>query len=242
MNLANEARLFLRSTRHGILSTNSSKFPGYPFGSVAPFVTNHQAEPVILISTLAEHTKNILADPRVSLLVFSGEEDLQANARLTLIGEVIQADKNDADLRARYLRYLPQSANYFDMHDFSFYRIHIAQVRYIAGFGKMGWIDGDALLASDFSSASNQLASQEVAIVEHMNKDHADSLCDYCRYVHNIETEQAEMLGIDSDGFDVKVTHPGHESQIVRINFANPIHDAQSARAALVQLSKESRS
>ncbi len=242
MNLANEARLFLRSTRHGILSTNSSKFPGYPFGSVAPFVTDHHAEPIILISTLAEHTKNILADPRVSLLVFSGEEDLQANARLTLIGEAIEADKHDADLRARYLRYLPQASNYFDMHDFSFYRIHIAQVRYIAGFGRMGWIDGDALLASEFSPASNQLATQEVGIVEHMNKDHADTLCDYCRHVHKIETAQAEMLGIDSDGFDVKVTHPSQESQIVRINFANPIHDAQSARAALVQLAKESRS
>lgn len=143
--LAHEARQFLFSTRHAILSTHSMKYPGFPFGSVAPFVCNQQAEPVILISAIAEHTKNILENPKVSLLVFSGADDLQANARLTLMGEAVHCDKEDEDLRARYLRYLPQAAGYFDMHDFHFYRIQIEHVRYIAGFGRMGWFEGNAL-------------------------------------------------------------------------------------------------
>ncbi|MEQ1488510.1 MAG: pyridoxamine 5'-phosphate oxidase family protein, partial [Methylotenera sp.] len=139
MTLAKEALQFLRTTQSGVLSTFSAKFVGYPFGSVAPFILDHSGQPIILISTIAEHTQNIIANPKVSLLVFAGADDLQANARLTLIGEAVQIDKEDSHLRARYLRYFPQAESYFDMHDFSFYRIQIAQVRYIAGFGKMGW-------------------------------------------------------------------------------------------------------
>ncbi|MGZ8258047.1 MAG: HugZ family pyridoxamine 5'-phosphate oxidase [Methylotenera sp.] len=257
MSLALEARQFLRSTQSGMLSTFSAKFPGYPFGSVTPFVLDHSGQPVILISAIAEHTKNILANPKVSLLVFAGGEDLQANARLTLIGQATQADKEDANLRARYLRYLPQAASYFDMHDFRFYRIEIAQARYIAGFGKMDWLSGDQfsnvqLLGDETSSETQQLAEQETAIIEHMNADHADSLNAYCRHFHGINATNAQMLGIDSDGFDVRANVIHHaESQtqnqattltpILRFNFEHPIHDAQSARLALVSMSKAAK-
>lgn len=241
MTLATEARQFLRSTRRGILSTFSAKFSGYPFGSVAPFVTNHYAEPVILISTIAEHTKNIAENPKVSLLVFAGDEDLQANGRLTLIGEAIACNKNDADLRARYLRYMPQASSYFDMHDFSFYRIKIAQARYIAGFGKMGWIEGHALHGSDLLTAPNQLANQETSIIEHMNTDHTESLIAYCKHFHQVDAASAQMLGIDSDGFDVQLVDHQQLTQNLRFQFDQPIYDAQSARAALVAMSKAVR-
>lgn len=264
MSLALEARQFLRSTRSGILSTFSTKFPGYPFGSVAPFVLDHSGQPIILISSIAEHTRNILANPKVSLLVFAGDEDLQAGARLTLIGEANQIDKDDANLRTRYLRYLPQATGYFDMHDFSFYRIKIAQARYIAGFGKMGWVSGNALSGDKLSAnelsaetlsgeeliADSPLASQETAIIEHMNADHADSLIAYCRHFHGIDATQAQMLGIDRDGFDVRVDvraevkaniEAASPTSIVRFNFEQPIHDAQSARMALVGMSKAAK-
>jgi len=231
-----EARQFLRSTRTAILSTHSAKFEGYPFGSVAPFVLDHQCQPIILISNIAEHTKNIATNPKVSLLVFAGAEDLQANARLTLLGKAHIIDKNeDADLRARYLRYLPQASGYFDMHDFSFYRIQIETCRYIAGFGKMGWLSGSDLMTG--MPADSQLASQEAHILKHMNTDHADSLIAYCRHVHGVEATQANMLGIDCDGFDVAAT-VNNQTMTLRFAFAAPIHDAQSARAALVSLSK----
>ncbi len=235
MSLDTEARLFLRSTHTGILSTFSAKYVGYPFGSVAPFVLNHQAEPIILISTLAEHTKNIAANPKVSLLVFAGAEDLQANARLTLIGEALPCDKQDEDLRARYLRYIPQAASYFDMHDFSFYRIAIHQARYIAGFGKMSWLQGPQLLQPE-----NQLASQESSIIEHMNQDHADSLLAYCQHYHQVNASSATMLGIDSDGFDLEVSIENQKRRL-RFDFAEPIHDAISARTALVGMSRAAR-
>jgi len=251
MSLGREARQFLRSTRSGILSTLSSKFNGYPFGSVAPFILDHAGQPVLLISTIAEHTKNIIANPKVSLLVFAGNEDLQASSRLTLLGEAQQITKEDANLRARYLRYFPNAASYFEMHDFSFYRIHISQTRYIAGFGKMSWMTANDLYGKELTgeevngeqlvSDSSPLSAQETGIIEHMNADHADSMIAYCKHFHGVIALHAEMLGIDSDGFDVLIKDNDEKSQVLRFMFDQPINDALSARMALVAMSKATR-
>ena len=244
MSLAFEARQFLRATRSGVLSTLSAKFSGYPFGSVAPFILDHSGQPVVLISTIAEHTKNITANPKVSLLVFANNEDLQASARLTLIGEAKLINEVDADLRSRYLRYYPQAAGYFETHDFSLYRIEILQARYIAGFGKMGWITADTLLSetlagSELLTPSTKLAAQETAIIDHMNADHAHSLVAYAKHFYNIEVSHPQMLGIDSEGFDVSVSIAETiQTKTLRFNFEQPVHDAQSARMALVSMSK----
>ena len=240
MNLSLEARKFLRSTHSGILSTHSARYDGYPFGSVAPFVLDHSCQPVILISDIAEHTKNIALNPKVSLLVFAAGDDLQANSRLTLLGEAIKIFKDeDADLRARYLRYLPQAASYFDMHDFAFYRIHIHQARYIGGFGKMSWLS-DVDLFSGIADSGTLLASQETAIIEHMNADHAENLINYCKHFHNVDATQVQMLGLDCDGFDVEAT-VDNKTTMLRFDFEAQINDAQSARAALVAMAKAAR-
>ena len=241
MNLAAEAKQFLRGTQHGILSTISTKFAGYPFGSVTPFILGHDGQPIILISSIAEHTKNITANPKVSLLVFAKGDDLQANARLTLIGDAHNIGKEDADLMARYSRYFPESIGYFAMHDFSFYRIHIAQARYIAGFGKMGWVAGDAL---NIQPETNNIATLETDMIEHMNQDHADSLLQYCQYFYQITPKRAILIGIDNDGFDVEAVIEDKSAdaiKMLRFHFAAPIFDANSARAAFVAMSKQVR-
>lgn len=243
MNLANIARQFLRSNHNGILSTFSSKFSGYPFGSVAPFILDHSAQPIILISSIAEHTKNIIANPKVSLLVFEGDEDLQANSRLTLIGEAKKVESTEASrdyeyLKSRYLRYFPQSAGYFATHDFSFYRIAIKHARFIAGFGKMGWVEGHELTGSKITSDTSILSIQETGIIDHMNADHAHSMIAYCKYFHGISVLNVEMLGIDNEGFDTKATLVDDSIKIIRFTFDKPIIDAQSARVALVGMSK----
>ncbi|OQW70747.1 MAG: pyridoxamine 5'-phosphate oxidase [Proteobacteria bacterium ST_bin12] len=233
MTLATEARQFLRSTRHGILSTHSSKFAGYPFGSVTPFVLDSDCQPIILISSIAEHTKNIVVNPKVSLLIFAEGTDLQANARLTLIGEAAQIDKSDADLRARYLRYLPQTVSYFEMHDFAFYRITIHHARYIAGFGKMGWADG-----SEIAIANNTIAALENGMLQHMNADHMYSMMAYCQHFYNVKPQSVELIGVDIDGFDIRAIIDKGTTNTLRFNFETPISDAQSARAAFVAMSK----
>lgn len=232
MTLAYEAQQFLFSAHKGILSTHSAKFDGYPFGSVAPFVLNHQGMPTILISTIAEHTKNIIQNAHVSLVVFENENDLQANARLTLLAKAEQTDKNNKLMRARYLRYIPQAAQYFDMHDFSFYTLHITHARYIAGFGKMGWVEGDAM-----QIPSKPLFVEEPSILAHMNADHGENLKAYCQHFHHVKTDNAEMIGIDSLGFDVR----GDADTLLRFNFDTPISNAQEARVALVAMARVCR-
>ena len=236
MSLALEAQQFLCGTHKGILSTHSAKFEGYPFGSVAPFVLNHQGMPTILISTIAEHTKNVAQNAHVSLVVFENEADLQANARLTLLAIAEQTDKQNELMRARYLRYIPQAAQYFDMHDFSFYTLHITQARYIAGFGKMGWVEGEHMMIP-----SNPLFVEEAGIIEHMNADHPENLSAYCQHYHQVTPQTIEMIGIDSLGFDVRFDVRLDSEAILRFNFDAPISNAQEARTALVAMAKACR-
>jgi heme iron utilization protein len=238
MSLAAEAKQFFRSTRSGVLSSFSAKFAGYPFGSVMPFVLGHDCQPIVLISTIAEHTKNIIANSKVSLLVFAGAEDLHANGRLTLVGEAEQLDKNDADLMARYCRYFPDSIGYLAMHDFQFYRIHIAQARYIAGFGKMSWMDGDEII--DTNQSVNTIAKLETSMIEHMNADHQDSMQLYCQHFHAVTPSRVTLIGVDSDGFDIEAVI-GDDIKMLRFNFESPIFDANSARMAFAALSKTAR-
>ncbi|CDW93747.1 MULTISPECIES: HugZ family protein [unclassified Thiomonas] len=229
--LGQEARLFVRNHQNGVLSTLSKRLDGFPFGSVSPYVLDHEGHPVILISTLAEHTKNIDADPRVSLIVHPCAEDMQAAGRVTLVGRAERlSDK--AGFGARYLRYLPQAESYFAMHDFHFYRLRVEDVRFIGGFGKIHWIRPERYAPP----AAPALAAAEEGILAHMNADHAHNLREYCRHVHGVEVLDAAMVGIDCDGFDVRAD--GH---VLRVNFPEPVLDAEAARAALVELAKQAR-
>ena len=228
--IGNEARQFVRGQHSGVLSTLSQRLNGYPFGSVAPFILDHAGRPVILISDIAEHTKNIVADPRVSLIVQPYSPDMQVNGRVTIIARAERLDDKDG-LGPRYLRFHPQAESYFAMHDFKFYRLEPVRIRYIGGFGRIHWVEPEAYRCPD-----SPLAEQEGDIVAHMNADHGDNLRAYCRHVHGVEPREATMLGIDPDGFDVRAD--GGE---LRFAFARPVDDAQAARQALVELARAAR-
>ena len=223
----NEARQFTRGQTSGVLSTISKRLDGFPFGSVSPFILDQAGRPVILISDIAEHTKNIDADPRVSLIVQPYSQDMQSTGRVTVIGRAERLAEKDG-LGPRYLRFLPQAEGYFAMHDFNFYRIEPVKIRWIGGFGRIFWIDPDAYLA-----ATGSLAEAEPGILEHMNADHADMLSLCCRQVHGVEADAAEMIGIDPDGFDVRA-----EDRLLRFTFDAAVTNAGEARTALVGLAK----
>jgi hypothetical protein len=229
----NEARRFARGQRQGVLATLSQRVTGFPFGSVAPFILDHAGRPVILISTLAEHTRNIDADPRVSLIVQPFAADMQSAGRVTILGKAERLPEKDS-LGPRYLRYLPQAEGYFAMHDFQFYRIEPVRIRWIGGFGRIHWVE-----PADWLLAEGALAGQEAGILEHMNADHGHNLRAYCRHAHGVETGDAEMVGLDPDGFDVRVRD--RDGQILRFDFAEPVQDAAGARAALVELARRCR-
>lgn len=218
----------LRAHRYGALSTLSKKFDGYPFGSITPYLVNHDGSLLILISTIAEHTKNIINDPRVSLITHNQRDShIQTQGRVTVVGTAhLVEDKAQAGIR--YLRYFPEAESYFSMHDFSFYRIVPVAIRYIGGFGKIHWVSTEDYLCPNYA-----LAEQEDGVIAHMNSDHRDTMQRYCQHFHQYAAQQVEMLGIDCDGFDVRA-----DDQIQRFDFTEPVLDAQQARQALVAMSK----
>ncbi len=228
MDNAREARILLRAHSYGVLGTISRKFEGYPFGSITPYLVDHDGSVLILISTLAEHTKNIQHDPRVSLISHDQRDPhIQTQGRVTVLGDArIDPDREKAG--SRYLRYFPEAQSYFGMHDFSFYRIHPVAIRYIGGFGRIHWVNME-----NYSVQPYELIGQESDVVAHMNADHRDTLRNCCHHFHKVEALDVEMLGIDIDGFDVRA-----DGRVVRFGFKETVLDAQQARAALVEMAR----
>lgn len=233
MSLAQDARRWLRAHRYGLLSTHSRAVEGYPFGSVVPYVLDHSACPVMLISRLAEHTKNLAGDARVSLLIHEAGEDVQAQARVTLLGKAeLVADASS--IEPRYERFFPATAGYRTQLDFEYWRIVPVTLRAIAGFAKVHWVSREAYAPPPGAIA---LADDEAGILEHMNTDHAHTLRDYCRLQNLAVNDAVSMVGIDCDGFDLNV-----DGKLARFEFAAPVTDAAAVRAALIALAQQARS
>jgi putative heme iron utilization protein len=226
-----EARRYLRGRRYGALATNSKKLSGYPFGSLVPFVLDHAAQPVIFISRLAEHTRNIDADPHVSLLVHDAATDVQAAARLTLAGDAVRVNDGLESLRQRYLNYFPNAEQLFALGDFSFYRVAPVMLRFIGGFGAIHWIS-----AESYAPPVNRFDVDEQAIIAYMNTDHRQDLRDCCRHHHQLDVEEIAMAGIDCDGFDVSA-----DCGLLRFDFEQPVVNAAEARQALVAMAQQAR-
>ena len=229
---AKQARDLLLQEYQGILCTNSNEMPGYPFGSVVPYCLDRYGQPVILISTIAQHTKNILSDNKVSLIVTEGDaDDLQTVGRVTYIGDARKLDEQDNDTMERYYEYFPQSRGYHKTHDFDFYTIDIQRVRYIGGFGKIYWVEKDKfLMPNPFDHEKEQ------GMLQHMNKDHADAIRHYCDLfdIHLTDKQMPVLAGIDSEGFHVRIG-----KRIHRINFKEPVNTGEEVRKALVEMARQ---
>lgn len=230
MSTGQEARRYLRAHRSGVLCTLSAQLGGYPFGSIVPFVLDRDCRPVILVSTLAEHTRNLAADPRASLIVHDYADDVQAGTRLTLAGDAARL-ADDGEASARYLRAFPAADRLLALGDFAFWAIAPRRLLFIRGFGRIDWLD-----AAGFAPPANALAEAEGAIVEHMNADHTVALADYCRHYHGVVPVAVEMTGIDCDGFDVRA-----DGRLLRFEFPAPATNAGSAREALVAMARAAR-
>jgi len=226
MDNTREARIMLRKHRYGVLSTLSKKFNGHPFGSITPYLVDHDGSLLVLISSLAEHTKNIISDPRVSLICHNQHDtNIQAQGRITVVGNAEIATNCDLS-KSRYLRYFPESEAYFQTHDFSFYRIQPLAIRNIGGFGRIHWVEMKNYLISPYP-----LIEQELAVISHMNADHQKALLTYCQHYHQYAASDVTMLGIDLDGFDIRA-----DSNALRFDFTQPVTDAQEARRTLIEM------
>lgn len=174
----------LHGAAAGVLATQSTQMPGYPFASVLPFVLDERHCPVFLISRLAEHTKNLIADGRASFLVHGGAgQDVLKGERVSLLGDVGRIEPSPG-LLARYLRHLPDARRYLDLGDFAFFRFAPKSARYIAGFGQMGWI-GEA----DWADAAALASGDEEALI---------------RDIGAAPSPGVKFLGLDCYGVDIE--------------------------------------
>lgn len=219
------ARLLMRTRQNAVLSTLSAEMDGWPFGSVAPYVLDYAGNPLLLMSDLAQHSRNVRRDARSSLLVWEQDVgDIQKGARATVLGRVAEVPM-DPLLRDRYQRYVPDAARYFEIHDFRFYRLEVERVRFIGGFGQIYWIRGQ-----DYRDATDASAlwQAEASAVAHMNEDHQEALVRYCAAA-GVSAVQPRMLGLDPQGFDVDA-----DGRRLRLSFDTPVYDPSALRAAFI--------
>jgi putative heme iron utilization protein len=207
---------------------------GWPYASLVLVALDHDASPLLLISELADHTRNIAAAARVSLL-FDGTAGLDeplTGPRVSVQGRAERTDEQQH--RARFLARHPGAAMYAGFKDFAFYRVAVARAHLVAGFGRIHWIAAEDLLLD--IRGSTALAGSEPGIVEHMNADHADAVQLYATRLLGRSGEGWRMTGIDPEGIDLRLA-----GAIARLPFERPVHDAESARAELVRLVKHAR-
>lgn len=227
--IAKDARGLMLRESDAVLSTLSVDVEGFPFGSITPYCFDRCGHPVIFISSIAQHTKNIGRDPRVSLTVAeSGVKDSQAGGRVTFLGRAERVSDDDAV--RRYWRHFPESERYRKTHDFDLYAVRPVRVRFIGGFGRIHWVS-----AERFSRANPFSAEQERSAVEHMNADHADAVARYCALagIPLPEGEQPVMAGVDGEGCHLRVGGRLH-----RFPFDEDVSDMRQLRAKLVALAR----
>jgi heme iron utilization protein len=237
-----EARSFIQSEQGGMLCTLSRKFEGFPFGSIAPYALTGAGEPLILISDIAEHTKNVRADARVSFLVqASNTADQQASARATLMGYAIPVSKPFYQVaEKRYLEALPSAAGYFAAHDFSLFKIHVLQVRYIGGFGNIHWIEGDEITDRTRESHLDIIAPHAAGVCKHMNEDHEAAMIDYAKAFAGLNADAVKMIQVDSYGFDlIAIANGAHKP--IRLDFPEPVSTTDELRKATVEMVRQAR-
>ena len=231
-----DVRALLRGADRATLSTvmrrgTDNAAAGSPYGSLALAAWGHDAAPLLLLSDLADHTKNLKDDPRCSLMVdaVSGLEDPLTGARVTLIGEIAKTD--DPALSARYIARHPSARLYAGFGDFNFYRIAVHSAHLVAGFGKIHWLEGAAVR---FDAAN--LAGQEADIVGHMNQDHGDAVGLYANRLLGLPGVGWRLTGVDPEGADLY-----RQGARGRLSFKKPVATAEEVRVELVRLVKQAR-
>jgi len=227
----------MRAADRATLATmmrNDQPDAGAPYASLVLAALDHDASPLLLISTLADHTRNLAADPRASLLFdgTAGRDEPLTGPRVSVQGRAQRTD--DPRHRARFLARHPGAAMYAGFKDFAFYRLEATRAHLVAGFGRIHWIAPGDLLLDVRGSAP--LAESEASIIEHMNADHADAVQLYASRLLGRGGRGWLMTGIDPEGADLRLG-----GMVARLPFERPVHDAESARAELVRLVKHAR-
>lgn len=228
-----EARQLLRRARTAALGT-SNLDPAGPYISLANIATDAQGHPIIFISKLAWHTRNILASPLGSIMVseIPAEGDALTGPRVTVMGsfEPIAAQ----DIAERYAEHHPAARFYLDFPDFSFWRLIPQKIHAVAGFGRIETMAPDEVFLPE-STAAAIMASAAGAIA-HMNEDHGDAIELYATKLLAAGPGKWRITAIDPDG-----AHLGLADKVLRLAFEEPVTAPDGLRQAFVALARKAR-
>ncbi len=231
-----EARRLLRATRAGALAT-LTRDGGYPFASLVTLATDLDGTPILLMSQLSAHTRNLDADPRASILLAEGGKgDPLAHPRLTVTGRAVRqvAPEARGRLRKRFLARHPKAALYADFGDFAFWRLELESAHLNGGFAKAADYAGAEILTS--LAGAHALLEAEDGAIEHMNADHAEALSLYATRLAGGEPGRWRATGLDPDGMDLAAG-----DRTARIAFPRRIEGPGDLRDILVALAAQAR-
>jgi putative heme iron utilization protein len=229
------ARSLLRRSRQGALATLMSS-SGAPYCSLVNLASHPDGSPILLISRLALHTRNVLADPRVSLMLDErAPGDPLEGARIMLAGIAEAAGENDVlNLRQRYLRAHPTAEVFVDFKDFSFFRVRPSGAHLVAGFGRIVDLAPEQFL-TDLADAEGLLEAEEGAVA-HMNADHLDALNLYATKLLGAAPGEWICTGCDPDGLDLQA-----DTRVLRLDFPRRIVTPSALRQVLRELAEKAR-
>lgn len=235
---AERARTLVANVGSATLCTLAREPKGHPYGSFVVYGMDGE-KPVFLVSHLAEHTRNMLIDDRVSLLVAEdGTGDALARGRVTLVGRMAQLEGAEVDsARTAYLAANPGASYYIDFRDFSLWGLTVESVRFIGGYGRMLWVE-----STDWAGGEpDPMAAVQSKIVSHMNDDHQEAMSLMCRaFTKAREFSEVTMTGLDRYGFEMSVkTDEG--SRPIRLAFDATVATGKEAREQLVAMTKKAR-
>lgn len=232
---ARDGRRLIHTAREASLGTLGES--GSPHVSHVSCATLTDGAPIVLISDLALHTRNVKRDSRASLLFVAPSlagEDTNARGRITLDGTLAPAPDR-AVARSRFLRRQPDAAGYIDFTDFQLMRLEVTSAYIVAGFGRITSLDPADVLAP--AGAAAEFAALDEGACVHMDEDHADALALYAKHFAGAADGAWRAVGVDPLGIDLAT-----DSDAVRVEFPEPLSGAGSLRVALKKLADEARS
>lgn len=225
--LFHTARNLLSGSFQAVLSTHSLDCAGFPFGSALPYCLGQDGWPLLLISHLAKHTRNLLAAPECSLtMVQPGNGDLQQRHRLTLLGRALPWEQIDRHQAERYFRYFPDSRAYWEELSFKFFKLHPERAYFVGGFGAARWVGVDRL-----GSGNPFGVKAERAALRHLNGVAGKQLYRLLPAQPISPTPgeaKVAAVGIDGDGLDLRRRDILH-----RIRFPARVTEVEQAMSQL---------
>lgn len=226
-----QARQIIRAATMASLATQQD---GQPFASLVTPACAPDLTPLLWLSTLSEHTRQLAREPRCALL-FTGQAEganPQTAPRVTLTGLAEQIP--DARLKARWLARHPYAALYAEFADFALWRVVPAGALMVGGFARATRLRMAQLLPD--AAAVAAIAQAEASIIAHVNEDHADALAAIAAGVLGAEAGPWRLSAVDVDGLDLTLGE-----RVLRLPFRAPAADAEAVRAELIHAARAGR-